>query len=111
VFKGLGDLGGLSGLLRQAMDVKKRVEELKDSLADVQVEASAGGGMVKVVMTGQFEVVSLQIDPEIIDKEEPEMLETMVRAAINEAVGKTQELVKGKMTELTGGIDVPGLTS
>lgn len=110
MFKGLGDIGGLSGLLKQAMDVKKRVEDLKNDLGNIQVEAAAGGGMVKVVMTGQFEVVSLQIDPEIIDPNEPEMLETMVRAAINEAVGKTQELVKGKMSELTGGIDLPGLT-
>lgn len=100
----------LPGLLKQAMDVKAKLEELKESLGNETVEASAGGGMVKVVITGKFEVVSLKIDPEVIDKDDPEMLETLVRAAINEGVRKVQELVKSRMTELTGGIDIPGLT-
>ncbi len=110
MFKGLGNLGDLSGMLKQAMEVKGRIEELKDSLAEVTVDASAGGGMVTVVMNGRFEIVSLTIDPEVIDKDEVEMLETLVRAAVNEAVRKAQDLVKEKMQELTGGIDIPGLT-
>ena len=103
-------MGNISGLLKQAMDVKGKIEELKENLANETIEASAGGGMVNVVMTGKFEIVSLQIDPDVIDKDDPEMLETLVRAAVNEAVRKTQELVKSKMTEITGGIDIPGIT-
>ncbi len=103
-------MGNISGLLKQAMDVKGKIEELKESLANETIEASAGGGMVNVVMTGKFEIVSLQIDPDVIDKDDPEMLETLVRAAVNEAVRKTQELVKSRMTEITGGIDIPGIT-
>jgi len=109
VLKGLGNLANLQGILKQAMEVKGKMEELKEKLGDEQVEASAGGGMVNVVMTGKFEVVSLKIDPEIVDKDDPEMLETLIRAAVNEAIRNVQEMVKGKMQELTGGIDVPGL--
>jgi DNA-binding YbaB/EbfC family protein len=92
------------------MDVKNRLEGLKETLANERVEASSGGGMVRVVMTGKFEVESLRIDPEIINKEESEVLETLVTAALNEAVRKTQDLVKAKMAELTGGMELPGLT-
>ena len=106
----LKGLGNLQGILRQALDVKNKLDELKDVLANERVEASSGGGMVKVVMTGKFEIESLKIDPEIINKDEPEMLETLVSAAINEAVRRTQDLVKTKMAELTGGMDIPGLT-
>ncbi len=110
MLRGLGNLGNLPGMLKQAMEVKKKVEELKESLASERVESSAGGGMVTVIMTGKFEVESVKIDPEVIDKNDPEILETMVRAAVNEAVRKVQELVKSKMAELTGGIEIPGLT-
>ena len=106
----LKGLGNLQGILRQALDVKNKLDELKDVLANERVEASSGGGMVKVVMTGKFEIESLKIDPEIINKDEPGMLETLVSAAINEAVRRTQDLVKTKMAELTGGMDIPGLT-
>ncbi len=108
MFEGIGNI---SGLLKQAMNVKGKIEELKESLGNESIDASAGGGMVTVVMNGRFEVLSLQIDPEVIDKDDPEMLETLVRAAINEATRKTQDLVKERMTEITGGIEIPGLTA
>ncbi len=103
-------IGNFSGLIKQAMDVKGKIEELKENLGNETVEASAGGGMVTVVMNGKFEILSLKVDPEVISPDDPEMLETLVKAAINEGVRKTQELVKEKMTEITGGIDIPGLT-
>lgn len=111
MFKGLGNLGNVQGLFKQVLEVKTRMEEVRASLASEQVEASAGGGMVAVVVNGCFEVVSLKIDPEVIDRNDPEMLETLVRSAMNEAVRKAQELVKGKLSEVTGGLDIPGLTS
>jgi len=109
VLKGLRDRGNLQGILKQAMDVKGKIEELKEKLADEQIEAAAGGGMVKVVMTGKFELISLKIDPEVVNRDDVEMLETLVRAAVNDAVRKVQELVKGKMRDLTGGMDIPGI--
>ncbi len=111
MLKGLGNLGNLGGMLKQAMEVKEKVEKIKETLGDERIEAAAGGGMVSVVLNGRFELESIKIDPEIIDKEDPEMLETLIRAAINDGVRRAQELVKEKMTEVTGGINLPGLTS
>ena len=108
--KGLGSLGNLGGMLKQAMEMKGKIEELKERLGDEHVEAAAGGGMVKVVMNGRFELQSLKIDPEVVDTDDIEMLETLVTAAINEGIRQVQDLVKAKMTELTGGIDIPGIT-
>jgi len=101
----------MAGMLKQAMEMKSKMEAMKDSLANETVEASAGGGMVKVVVNGKCKLVSISIDPEIVNKEETEMLETMIQAAINEGVDRVQDLIRQRMTELTGGIDIPGLTS
>lgn len=109
--KGLGSLGDLSSMLKHAMSLKGKMEELRESLGNERIESSAGGGMVKVVLNGKFEIESLEIEPELINPEDPEVLQTMLMAAINEGVRKTQDLVKQRMTELTGGIDIPGLTS
>ena len=109
MFKGLGNLGNLTGMLKQAMEVKGKMDEFKAQLANETVEVSAGGGMVTVVMRGTFEVESIKIDPEIVDKNDVEMLETMVRAAVNEATHKIQDMVKSKMMEMTGGMELPGL--
>lgn len=109
--KGLGGLGNMGNLLKQAMDMRQNMEQMKESLANERVEATAGGGMVTIVMNGKMEAQSIKIDPEIVNREDPEMLETLVLAAVNEANRKAQELVRDKMTELTGGIDIPGLTS
>ncbi len=106
--EGLGDLGGI---VKQAKQMKGKMEELKAQLADETIEAGAGGGMVNITVNGKMEVLAVKIDPEVIDKEEAEMLETLVRAAVNEALVKVQAMVKEKMTELTGGIDIPGVTS
>ena len=109
--KGFGGLGNMGQLMKQALDLKANMERLKEALANERVEASAGGGMVRVVMNGKMEVLSLKIERDVINPEDPEMLETLVSAAINEATRLAQDRVKEKMTELTGGLDIPGLTS
>lgn len=109
--KGLGNLSNLGGLVKQAMEMRGKIEEIKETLANETVEASSGGGMVRVVINGRFEIISLKIEPEVIDKDEPEVLETLIRAALNEAVQQAQARIKAKMAELTNGIDIPGLTS
>jgi hypothetical protein len=108
--KGLGSLGDMAGLMKKAMEVKSRVEELKESLAGETIESSSGGGMVKVVVNGTFKVESISIDPEIVNKDEVEMLETLIRAAVNDGVDKMQDHVKSRMSEITGGLNIPGLT-
>jgi len=110
VLKGLGDLKNVGGMLKQAMEVKQNIEALKATLGDERIEASSGGGMVTVVVSGKMEVLSVKIDPEVVDKNEVEMLETLVQAAVNEAAQKMKALVQEKMREVAGGIDIPGLT-
>lgn len=109
--KGLGGLGNMGQLMRQAMDLKANMERLKEELAKERVEASAGGGMVTIAMNGKMEVLSVKIDPEVINAAESEILETLVAAAVNEATRLAQDRVREKMSEITGGLDIPGLTS
>jgi nucleoid-associated protein EbfC len=111
VLKGLGDLGKMGGMLKQAMEMKGKMEELKEQLGDERVEAASGGGMVQIVMNGRMELLSIKIEPDIINPEESEMLETLVQAAINEGTRKAQDMVKEKMSEVAGDMDIPGLTS
>ena len=105
--KGLGDM---AGMMKQAMQMKSKMAEFKEQLADEVVEATAGGGMVTVTVNGKMELLSVTIDPEVIDKDEPEMLATLVQAAVNEGIAKVQALIKDKMSELTGGMNIPDLT-
>jgi DNA-binding YbaB/EbfC family protein len=101
----------MGNMLRQAMEVKEKMEAMKATLGEERAEGSAGGGMVKVTITGKFEVIDVSIEAEIINPEEKEVLETLVRAACNEAVHKIQDRIKELMSQATGGIDIPGLTS
>lgn len=109
--KGLGGLGDMANIMKQAMQLRDNMDEIKASLGNQTVEASSGGGMVKVVFNGKIELLSLTIDPDIDTSGDREMLETLVTAAINEGIRKAQELLKTKMQEITGGIDIPGITS
>ena len=110
MLKGLGDLSKMGGMLKQAMEMKNRIEELKEKLAEEEIEGSAGGGMVHVVVNGRMDLLSIKIDPEVVDKDDVEMLETLVRAAVNEGMEKTREMVKSRMAEISGGLDIPGIT-
>jgi hypothetical protein len=104
-------IGNISGIFQQAMNLRENIEQLKDELANERVEATAGGGMVTIVMTGKQEVLSIDIEPELINADDPEMLETLLKAAVNEANRKVHEVVKQRMSTLTGGLDIPGITS
>lgn len=99
----------LGKLLKQAQKVQAKVAEMQAGLAEKRVEASAGGGMVTVVMNGKNEVVSIRIDPEVINPDDPEMLEDLVVAALSEARSKVEELVQSEMSAITGGLPLPGL--
>jgi DNA-binding YbaB/EbfC family protein len=96
-------------LLKQAQQVQAKMAEMQEKLAGQTVEASAGGGMVTVVMSGKHEVLSLTIDPEVIDPSDVEMLEDLIIAAVNEARSKVDEMIKTEMSSLTGGLPIPGL--
>jgi len=99
----------LGKLLKQAQQVQAKVAEMQTSLAEKTVEATAGGGMVKVVMNGKHEVVSMTIDPEVVDPEDVEMLEDLIIAALNEARSGVDEMIRAEMSQITGGLPIPGL--
>jgi hypothetical protein len=97
----------MNALLKQAQQMQEEMVKAQESLADETVEASAGGGMVKVTMSGDIKLQSIQIDPEAIDPEDADMLSDMVLAAVNEAIRAAQELATSKMGGITGGM--PGM--
>ena len=106
---GGGGPGGLdmNALLKQAQQMQAEMAKAQEQLATEEVEASAGGGMVKVKMTGDLRLKSIEIDPEAVDPEDVEMLADMVTAAVNEALRSAQELATSKMGGITGGLGGP----
>jgi DNA-binding YbaB/EbfC family protein len=101
----------MNQLLQQAQQMQAEMMKAQEALKDETVEASAGGGMVKVVMTGDMELRELTIAPDAIDPEDPELLQDMVTAAINEALRAAQELASSKLGGITGGMGggLPGM--
>lgn len=89
--------------------MQKQMMEIQEELADRTVEATVGGGMVTVVANGQQDILSIRIDPEVVDPNDVEMLQDLVLAAVNEAHRKAQELMTQEMNKLTGGLKIPGL--
>ena len=94
-------------MMRQAQKQLAQLQKIQDELETLKVEGSAGGGAVKIVMTGKQTVDSVTIEPEAA--EDIELLQDMVAAAINDAANKAQELASQKMSGLTGGLNIPGL--
>lgn len=105
-FPGMGNMGNI---MKQAQKMQKEMAKLQAQLEEKEVEASAGGGMVKVVANGKKEVISITIDPDVVDPEDVEMLQDLVLAATNEALRKADELVSGEMQKITGGMNMPGM--
>ena len=94
-------------MMKQAQEMQ---DQLQRELAETQVEATAGGGMVTVVMTGVKQLRSVTIDPEVVSKDDVEMLQDLFVAAINDAQRKVDDEVSGKMGGMMGGLKIPGLT-
>ncbi len=99
----------MNKMLQQVQKMQQDMMAAQEQLKNETVESSAGGGMVKVVVSGDLEVRSITIDPGAIDPEDPELLQDMVLAAINEGLRSAQELAANKMGGLTGGLDLGGL--
>ena len=103
--RGLGDL---RGLMQQAQKLQAELAERKRKLACARVEAEAGGGIVKAVVSGEGELVELHISPEVVAEGDAEMLEDLVLAAVKEAQAKARELARKEMSDLAGGLP-PGM--
>jgi hypothetical protein len=100
----------MANMMKQAQKLQSKMMQMQEELAQRTVEASAGGGMVKVVANGKQQIVSIQIEKEVVDPEDVDMLQDLVQAAVNDALARSQEMVNAEMSKLTGGLSIPGLT-
>ena len=98
----------MNNMIKQAQKMQKDMMKVQEELELRQIEASAGGGAVTVVVTGKKELVSIKIKPEVVDPEDVEMLQDLILAAVNEAIRQAEEMVSGEMGKLTGGLGLPG---
>ncbi len=100
---------GFGNLLKQAQEMHTKIAQLQEEMAGKTVEASSGGGMVNIVMNGKQEVLSIRIDPDVVNREEIDMLQDLIAAAMNEAIRKSHEMMTEEMKKITGGLSIPGL--
>lgn len=105
----MAGLGDLSKLMKQAQKLQKDMATKQEELAQKEVEATSGGGMVTVVARCDQTIKSVTIDPEVIDPNDPEMLQDLIVAAVNEAMSKCREAIQQEMAGLTGGLNLPGM--
>lgn len=96
-------------MMKQVQEMQRKMAEAQEQLANETVEASAGGGMVTVVMTGALEVREVRIEPEAVDPDDVEMLQDLVTAATNEALRSAQALASDRLGGATGGLDLPNI--
>ena len=101
---------GMGNMMKQAQKLQAKMLRMQEEMAAKTVEATAGGGMVQVVANGRQQIVSIQIEKEVVDPDDVEMLQDLVLAAVNDALSKSQAMVSQEMGKLTGGLNIPGLT-
>jgi len=99
----------LGSLMNMAKKLQGDVVEMQQAVERMEVEASAGGGMVTAVVNGRYELVSIRIDKEVVDPNEVEMLQDLVVAAVTQATAKMRETAQAEMAKLTGGLNIPGM--
>jgi len=99
----------MGNMMKQAQQLQAKMAKLQEELSEKTVETASGGGMIKVVANGKQQLVSIQIEKEVVDPEDVEMLQDLILAAVNDALAKSQEMVSGEMSKLTGGLNIPGL--
>jgi len=95
--------------MKQAQKLQRQMMEAQEALAEERLEATSGGGMVRVVADGQQNILEIKIEPEAVDPEDVEMLEDLVLAAITEAIRKSRELAEERLGEFTKGMKIPGM--
>ena len=100
---------GMGNLQRMAQQMQQEMLRIQGELETLEVEGTAGGGVVKAVVTGKQELVSITIDPSVVDSDDVEMLQDLVVAAVNDALRASRELAEQKMAAVTGGLKIPGM--
>jgi len=100
---------GMGNVMKQAQKLQAKMLRLQEEMAAKTVETTSGGGMVKVVANGKQQIVTINIEKEVVDPDDVDMLQDLIRAAVNDALLKSQEMVSQEMSKLTGGLNIPGL--
>ena len=100
---------GMGNMMKQAQKLQSKMLKLQEELANQTVEASAGGGMVKVTANGRQQIMAITIEKEVVDPDDVEMLQDLIMAAVNDALNKSQEMVSQEMGKITGGFNLPGM--
>lgn len=106
-FGGFGGMGGgmnMNNIMKQAQKMQKQMEESQQALAEKTIETTAGGGAIKIVITGKKVIQSIEINPEVVDPDDVEMLQDLILSAVNEAVRQADEMYNGEMNKITGGM-------
>ena len=103
--------GNLGDIIKQAQQLGENLKEKQALLATKTVDVTVGGDMVRMTFNGRSEAVSISIDPEVVDRDDVRMLEDLVLSAVNEGVRRSQKMMQDEMAKMTGGIDIPGITS
>ncbi|MBW1635764.1 MAG: YbaB/EbfC family nucleoid-associated protein [Deltaproteobacteria bacterium] len=101
----------ISNIMEQARGMQEKMAKIQEDLARKTITGSSGGGMVLVTVNGQGDVISIAIEPAVIDPAEIEMLQDLIVAATNDGIRKARELGKQEMGKLTGGLNIPGLSN
>src|SRR5512146_2371350 len=99
----------MANLQRMAQQMQQQMARVQEELEAATVEGSAGGGAVRAVVTGKQELVAITVDPSVVDPEDVEMLQDLVVAAVNDALGESRRLAESKMAAITGGLRLPGM--
>ncbi|MTV50699.1 YbaB/EbfC family nucleoid-associated protein [Heliobacillus mobilis] len=104
-----GNMGNMQKMMKQVQKMQADMAKLQEELAERTVEATGGGGAIKVVANGKNEILSINIAPEAVDPDDVEMLQDLILTVVNEALRKAQEMVAQEMSKVTGGMKIPGL--
>lgn len=108
-FPGMGGGMNMQGMIQQAQRMQQNIAKVQAELEEKEVEASAGGGVVKAVATGKKTIKSIQIAPEAVDPDDVEMLEDLIIAAVNEALAAADAMAEQEMSKVTGGMNLGGM--
>ena len=106
---GMNQKQNMNSVIKQAQKMQEEMERVQQETEEEQVEATSGGGAVKVVVNGKKELISIKLDPDAVDPDDVETLEDLIMAAVNEGVKKAEEMMSERMGAITGGLNIPGL--
>ena len=106
---GMNQKQNMNSVLKQAQKMQEEMERIQQETEEENIEATSGGGAVRVVVNGKKELVEIKLDPDAVDPDDVETLEDLIMAAVNEAVKKAEDMMEERMGAITGGLNIPGL--